>query len=336
MKILYISLVAILLISPHLTLAEYGSYPVDRSRLDSDTVASIPIPILFGVSFADIDPDFGEARDDGERSHEGEDLLAPQGAPVVSPTAAIVLKTGEEKSAGKYVYTANPGGETFRYLHLDTIANLNSGDELEPGDFIGTVGDTGNAPPGVYHLHFEIRDEDDQATDPYPRLTDSFTLKEKMSFLRGIFSNIRNDEEYAEFLVANFATDLETAVQAGLNVPPVVEETLAEKGIVSQRTALQELSALVASIPKAVASGLTRGDQGSTVALLQLYLIYASDGPARDALASVGPTGYFGNVTVAALTEYQEDQVIAFEKGVYDEKTRETMMKRSVIILNLP
>src|SRR5690606_7271821 len=123
-------------------------------------------------------PDFGDPRDGGDREHEGQDILAPRGTPILSPTEAVVLRIGNGSSSGKNVYTANPGGETFVYMHLDEIASdLEEGDRLDTGDLIGYVGNTGNASGGPAHLHFEIR-EGREAKDPYPRLLASFTVEE--------------------------------------------------------------------------------------------------------------------------------------------------------------
>jgi murein DD-endopeptidase MepM/ murein hydrolase activator NlpD len=46
----------------------------------------------------------------------------------------------------------------YRYYHLDELEpGLEIGDRVEVGDLIGYVGDTGNASPGGWHLHFEVR-----------------------------------------------------------------------------------------------------------------------------------------------------------------------------------
>lgn len=324
----------VLPVSTYASHSTYGSR-VDRSDLDDDPMDTFPIPILFGVDLSDITPDFGDPRDGGTRSHEGQDMRAPEGTPIMSPTEAIVIRTGSGASSGNYVYTANPGGETFRYMHLDDIANLDPGDKLDVGDYIGTVGDTGNAPDGVFHLHFEVRDEDNKATDPYPRLSDGWDLEEKMSILRDVFRKIRNDDDYAEFLVETFPSEFQLALQRGYDLPPVIEEALEDKGIVSEAEKLEQLTDLIQSLPGLINLELRNGDQNAAVIILQLYLIYVSEGSARNALKTAGPTGYFGAVTEAALTEYQEDNLLVVTKGIYDSRTREAMMKKNNIELNL-
>lgn len=304
-----------------------GGWDVDRSRLADEAADTIPLPVLFGVDIERVTPDFGQARGGGTRTHEGQDLLAPKGTPIVSPTEAIVIRTGDGESSGKYVYTANPGGETFRYMHLDTIARLEPGDRLKAGDFIGTVGDTGNAPDGVYHLHLEIRDEDNVATDPYPRLQKTFTLKQKVSFLAGIFSDIRNDAEYAGFLVTTFSSDFKQAVKDKYTLPRAVKTALQKSGTVASSEKEDSLRTLIATIPKVISRDLVLGETGPEVMLLQIYLTYNSEGVARDRLAASGITGYYGPVTAAAVAELQ-GTLKQEPTGLFTAKTRTALVSK--------
>ena len=298
---------------------------VDRSDLDDDIVESFPIPVLFGVVYDDLVPDFADPRDGGLRSHEGQDMRAPLGTPIVSPTEAIVISTGEGASAGKYVYTANPGGETFRYMHLDTIADLDRGDRLDVGDFIGTVGDTGNAPAGIYHLHLEVRDEDNDPTDPYERFSeDGFTLREQISAVRQIMREVRNEEEYATFLVETFPDVFMAALEKKYDLPNEIEDILEESGADERVELIKKLDALIQTIPSVLPVGLGGGDSGTAVSLLQTYLIYTQRGSARDRLAEAGATGYFGTITADALREYQAVHTLP-ETGAFDAKTRTVM-----------
>ena len=143
------------------------------------------MPVLFGVAPSDLSPNFGDPRSGG-RTHEGEDIMAVKGTPVVSPTDAVVTGTGKSGSPGIYVNTANPGGESFRYYHLDKIApGIKAGVVLKPGDLIGFVGNTGNAAGGPTHLHFEVR-KGRKALDPYSRLNGAFTAQQTIRSLQAI------------------------------------------------------------------------------------------------------------------------------------------------------
>jgi murein DD-endopeptidase MepM/ murein hydrolase activator NlpD len=147
-------------------------------KLDNDPVEDLPIPVLF-ISRSSITPNFGDPRDDGTRTHEGEDILAPKDSFIVSPTDAVVTRVGTQSSEGNFVNVAAPGGETFIFMHLDKFADgLKAGQVLKPGDLIGYVGNTGNAAGGPTHLHFEIHDDTRKAVDPYPRLTGSFSTSD--------------------------------------------------------------------------------------------------------------------------------------------------------------
>lgn len=322
-----------LFLVPAVSEASHNRDGINRSDLDDDIEEDISVPVLFYPLEALV-PDFGTPRGGGTRSHEGQDMLAPKGTPIVSPTEAIVIEKGTWSGAGKYVTTANPGGETFRYMHLDAFANISRGDRLDPGDFIGTVGDTGNAPDGVYHLHFEVLDEDRNPQDPYPRITEEFSLREQVSFLRGVFSDIRNDEEYAEFLVETYPDVFHTAYEEGWSLPREIEDILEDQGVDDAIEAKEDLADVLELIPQVLQTELETGDSSVLVSLLQLYLIYTTDGPERDRLALAGPTGYYGTITADAVRAFQADHNVS-ETGKYDASTRAEMVDRRTLVLNL-
>src|SRR3989344_5489564 len=142
-------------------------------------VEALPIPVLLGVELANLTKNFGDPRDGGARTHEGLDMLAPEGTPIASPTDAVVVRTGNGSGSGLFVRTVNPGGESLVYMHLVAVAsNIQEGSVVKRGDILGFVGNTGNASGGPAHLHLEIRING--AQDPYPRLTQTFTLAERV------------------------------------------------------------------------------------------------------------------------------------------------------------
>ena len=77
------------------------------NALGSTTQISVLMPVLFGVGIRNISPNFGDPRSGG-RTHEGEDIMAVKGTPIISPTSAVVLRVGTGSTEGNYVYTANP------------------------------------------------------------------------------------------------------------------------------------------------------------------------------------------------------------------------------------
>lgn len=284
-------------------------------KLDDDPVDEMPIPILAGFSVANLSRNFGDPRDGGARSHEGLDLMAPEGAYLVSPTEAVVIRVGTGSSAGKYVYTANPGDETFAYMHLDDFADgLRAGDELEPGDLIGYVGNTGNASGGATHLHFEIRDGR-EATDPYPRLTEEFTAKERIAAFERILEDADSDDrdEVAEDIVSRYRAVLIAARASGIELPDELAEELG--------TTVSGGITLAGGQPLFMRD-LTLGFRGDDVIALQSFLITQDAGPSAKALAVAGATGYFGPATQAALAEFQAKEKIAPAAGYFGAFTR--------------
>jgi hypothetical protein len=278
--------------------------------LDDDEVDDLFVPILFEVTVASLWPNFGDPRDGGSRTHQGLDIMATKGAYIVSPTEAVVTRTGKGSSAGTYVYTANPGGETFAYMHLDSIADgVKSGTVLKEGDLIGYVGNTGNASGGPAHLHFEVRDGR-KATDPYPRITRDWSLKERMDAVTRIIADADDGEEEAENMVAKYKALFAAAHAQDIDLPQDIEDALNDAG--------------VAVIPdtSGFARDLTLGSTGSDVTSLQLFLISEATGSAATTLSGSGATGYFGALTRAALAEYQAATGIAPAAGYFGPLTR--------------
>lgn len=278
--------------------------------LDDDPVEEISIPVLLGVSLKQITSDFGDPRGGGTREHEGQDIIAPRGAYVVSPTDAVVLRTGNGESAGKYVYTANPGDETFVYMHLDDIADgIKAGTVLEPGDLIGYVGDTGNAKGGVTHLHFEIR-EGREALDPYERLDGEFSLEDRMEAIEKILEDADDEEEEAEKLVSSYRGLFVAASAQDIDLHDAIIDALGTAGTAG--------AVATASFVR----DLTLGSQGQDVIALQTFLIAEGKGAKAAALAGTGATGYFGAMTQAALVEYQGAAGINPTSGYFGPLTR--------------
>lgn len=290
------------------------------SALDAVAVTSIPIAVLFGVALRNITSNFGDPRGDGTRSHEGLDIIAVKGTPIVSPTPAVVLSTGNGDSSGLYVYTANPGGETFVYMHLDKIGEqVSPGAVLEAGSLIGYVGNTGNASGGGAHLHFEIKNG--AATDPYPRITREFTAAEKMEFLNKIFGQSSDSIALSQFLASNFRSTFTAATAQGVILPPLIT------GALQTAPVLAPTAGGSVSVP---AGDLQLGSKGALVVELQQFLIAKAAGPATVRLKGAGATGNFGPMTQAALIEYQLAAGITPANGYYGPTTRASVSAGTV------
>ncbi len=267
------------------------NYRAEIGALASEAVQNLPIPVVTGVTLQDIKPDFGEARGGGTRSHEGQDIVAPKGTPVASPTDAVVIGTGDGASSGIYVRTANPGGEIFVYMHLSAVADgVAPGKTLKRGEVLGFVGNTGNAAGAGAHLHFEIR-KDGKATNPYPRLTATFTSEEVATALAGT---------------------------GGQVVPAVVSAT----------TEVSQTVQAVTKVPASFTRDLELGMEGPDVKALQIFLNEKGYTVSASGVGSKGnETDYFGSKTQAALAKYQKANGIAPTVGYFGPKTRAHITK---------
>ncbi len=122
-----------------------------------------------GVSAARVADTFGAPRG-RDRRHEGVDIFAPRGTPVLAATDGLVTGIRETGLGGRQVWVMGPGRQRHYYAHLDDWADLLSvGDLVRAGDPLGTVGDTGNARGTPPHLHYGVYAADG-AFDPLPLL----------------------------------------------------------------------------------------------------------------------------------------------------------------------
>jgi len=96
---------------------------------------------------------FGAAR--SGHTHQGQDVMAACGTPLVAARGGKVQYAGYQYAAGNYVVIDGRGTPNdFMYAHLAEPSPLHSGDTVRTGQPIGIVGDTGDA-QGC-HLHFEM------------------------------------------------------------------------------------------------------------------------------------------------------------------------------------
>jgi murein DD-endopeptidase MepM/ murein hydrolase activator NlpD len=95
---------------------------------------------------------FGAGR--SGHSHQGQDVFAACGTPLVAARGGKVKFAGFHAAAGYYVVIDGKGTDTdYAYMHLRQRAAVQVGDSVYTGQDLGEVGDSGNA-VGC-HLHFE-------------------------------------------------------------------------------------------------------------------------------------------------------------------------------------
>ena len=114
------------------------------------------IPVQ-GIHRSQLHDTFRDARSGG-REHDAIDIHAPLGTPVLATTDGVIIKLHQGARGGNSLYQLDDDGHTrYYYAHLSRYAEgMGEGVRVHRGDVIGYVGDTGNAQPGDYHLHFSI------------------------------------------------------------------------------------------------------------------------------------------------------------------------------------
>ena len=135
--------------------------------------------VIHGFVFPVADPhsfgdSFGAARMTGTtyaHAHQGTDILAPDGTPLLASERGIITKVGFDVLGGTKLWVKGESGTYYYYAHLSALADgITDGTVVDAGDVVGYVGTTGNARGGPAHLHFEIHPDGGPAVNPYPLL----------------------------------------------------------------------------------------------------------------------------------------------------------------------
>ena len=130
-------------------------------------------PVAGPFTWGDEESRFGAGRTG--HTHEGQDLMSPEGTPVVSPLSGTVAFVDFQKGgAGNYVVINADDGRSLFFAHLkDGSTVVTPGAAIAAGSTIGAVGSTGSSTGP--HLHFETsqggwRDRGRHPIDPLPQL----------------------------------------------------------------------------------------------------------------------------------------------------------------------
>lgn len=128
------------------------SPPPEAELEDRDLV--IPVE---GIGADQLVRSFHDARG-GSRRHEAIDILAPLGTPVRAVEAGRIARLFNSKAGGITIYQFDPTERfCYYYAHLERYADgLKENDVVRPGQVIGYVGVSGNAPKDTPHLHFAV------------------------------------------------------------------------------------------------------------------------------------------------------------------------------------
>ncbi len=146
-----------------MTLIEYSAPP-----------GRLIVPVM-GVRPDALHDGWGEPRS-GHRKHEGIDIFAKRGTPVLAAAPGKIVRVGQNRLGGNVVVVAGAGAALYYYAHLDLFREgLEPGRAVVAGEVLGYVGTTGNAWNTPPHLHFGIYPVANflRAIDPFPLLKTS-------------------------------------------------------------------------------------------------------------------------------------------------------------------
>lgn len=103
------------------------------------------------------------------RLHAGNDFAAPTGTPLAAMSGGTVVLASSQSGYGLKVEIRYWDGTVSWYAHMSRI-DVSVGDEVEPGQIIGAVGNTGHSTGS--HLHLEVHPDGGGPVDPLPWLKD--------------------------------------------------------------------------------------------------------------------------------------------------------------------
>jgi murein DD-endopeptidase MepM/ murein hydrolase activator NlpD len=136
-----------------------------RAQL-ADWIEALPLQRCPVDGAVEVSDNFGDVRDmpgTPYHIHQGNDMMAATGTPIVAPfDGTAVANPGE--LGGQAVDVYGVAGHVYN-AHLSAYGKLGP---VHTGDIIGYVGSTGNAT--APHDHFEWHPNDGAAVDPYDLL----------------------------------------------------------------------------------------------------------------------------------------------------------------------
>ncbi len=142
-----------------------------------------PLPSPYAHSFIN---DWGFARAGNRSGHQGTDIFAAKGTPLIAVEDGVIDDNfGYLRIGGWRLHVVTPAGVDYYYAHLnnDTVGTddgkggaktayapgIAPGVSVKKGQVIGYVGDSGDAEPTPPHLHFGIV-VNGGWTNPFPHL----------------------------------------------------------------------------------------------------------------------------------------------------------------------
>ncbi|SNT27125.1 Murein DD-endopeptidase MepM and murein hydrolase activator NlpD, contain LysM domain [Ekhidna lutea] len=174
-----------------------------------ENVPTLAFPVA-GKDYRAIQSFFGDPRDGGRRDHHGVDIFAKRHTPIIAPVKAEVRFVGVRGLGGKVVWLYDrERGNNLYFAHLQD-QKVNKYQMVNPGDTIGTVGNTGNARYTPPHLHFGIYRNGPM--DPYSFIVEEYPRPPKLipdTMLLGKLFAV-NKAMYLKSAMSNQSLNLDT------------------------------------------------------------------------------------------------------------------------------
>ena len=138
-------------------LVQAGGATIERVKnVAEDVVLSTrpQFPVVGDFNWGQSGAQFGAGR--SGRVHEGQDVFARTGTPLVAVRDGRVVEKGDDGGRGNFVaiYSA-VARQTYVYLHMNRPSRVSTGERVHSGQGVGQVGCTGSC--FGTHLHFEVR-----------------------------------------------------------------------------------------------------------------------------------------------------------------------------------
>jgi murein DD-endopeptidase MepM/ murein hydrolase activator NlpD len=147
-----------------------GGEEASSQAITSESGPFHPVVADGPVDYGDSGAVFGASR--YGHAHEGQDIFAGSGTPLVAVRDGLVIDEGNDGGRGNYVgIYSEPDDQTYVYMHMLRPTALESGEQVAAGKQVGAMGCTGSC-YGT-HLHFEVRSGkgiDRKPIDPLPLL----------------------------------------------------------------------------------------------------------------------------------------------------------------------
>ena len=151
----------------------------------ANTAYSAEQPIFPIIGSAYFSNDFYARRSNGQ--HNATDIFAAKMSPIVAPVNGTVYYVNSPQASWGYsVGVRDSAGYEYSFIHMNNdtpgtddgagsemqayAPDMKVGNQVEKGQLLGYVGDSGNAENTPPHLHFEIYDPNNNAVNPYDHL----------------------------------------------------------------------------------------------------------------------------------------------------------------------